>query len=312
MKKGPKSTVRRSAQEWERVNAGRRADRGAILGVGAALLPAQLCHAAHGNDAVPCVAFLLLNLTAARDLVHDRADALAFLALDPPLNLRRLRLPYDAPLTAIVAALLAAPHHKQLREFCWPYPVTAADGEAIVGALDGAASLRRVAMRGAGHLLVARAAAATLRSVAFQDDEAACCDMAPFGALRRLESDHCRMKIGLTAATLPPSLRVIGASAFYACTKLTKLDLSGLTQLRHIGDNFCTMTPLLLVVDLPPSVATIGCGCFAWCGIAVVDFSALTRLTSIGVEFCQGCTGITRTLLPPNVTHIGELMSSES
>ena len=99
--------------------------------------------------------------------------------------------------------------------------------------------------------------------------------------------------IGKTATSykIPHSVTTIGQYAFYNCTSLETIDLSG-TQVETIGDSAFFECLSLTSIDLGNSVTTIGQNAFYLCSsLTSIDFP--NSVTTIGSSAFQNCTSLT-------------------
>lgn len=81
---------------------------------------------------------------------------------------------------------------------------------------------------------------------------------------------------GMTSATLPSSLKVIGVGAFYCCVKLTDINIpETVVDINHYAFSCCIG---LTTITIPDSVEYIGSGAFSSC-------QALSRVVYKGVEY---------------------------
>ena len=94
----------------------------------------------------------------------------------------------------------------------------------------------------------------------------------------------------VTVLTFPSSLTQIGNYAFYKCSGLTSIDLSGATSLTSIGDYAFQSCSGLTSIAIPSSVISIGSNAFSGCsGLTSVNY--LAPLTN-------GCKLLLVVLLP--------------
>ena len=102
------------------------------------------------------------------------------------------------------------------------------------------------------------------------------------------------------------SLTSISSEAFSGCSGLTSVDLSGCDKLTSIGDDAFRRCTGLTSISLPSSLTGIGKTAFSNCsGLSSMDLSGCTSLTSIGNNAFQNCSGLTSITLPSSLTSIG-------
>ena len=96
----------------------------------------------------------------------------------------------------------------------------------------------------------------------------------------------------------------IGDYAFYQCSNLTSIDLSG-TQVTTIGQSAFYECTSLTSITIPDSVTTIGIFAFQSCSsLETIDLSG-TQITSIGQQAFQSCYNLTSITIPDSLTSIG-------
>ena len=94
---------------------------------------------------------------------------------------------------------------------------------------------------------------------------------------------------GITAATLPASLKVIGASAFEDCAALANFTWAGTVAGSTIGDAaFKNCSALAISATIPQVVVAIGANAFENSGLTGLTFAGTPTLTTIGAEFIKG------------------------
>ena len=103
---------------------------------------------------------------------------------------------------------------------------------------------------------------------------------------------------GITSVTFPSSLTSIGSNAFYGCSGLTSVDLSGCTSLTSIGEYaFSGCSGLTGELNLSNCTSLTSIGDFAFYGCSgltgELNLGGCTRLTSIGQSAFSGCDGLT-------------------
>ena len=100
------------------------------------------------------------------------------------------------------------------------------------------------------------------------------------------------------------TVTTIGQNAFYKCTNLTSIDLSG-TQVETIGQYAFYQCSGLTSLDLSGTqVTTIDYGAFYLCtGLISIDLG--NSVTTIGRYAFYNCTGLTSIIIPDSVTTIG-------
>lgn len=107
---------------------------------------------------------------------------------------------------------------------------------------------------------------------------------------------------GLTAVTVPQSVKIIGESAFASCRNLTEITLpSGLTAVGKYAFNLCTS---LKSINIPYGVTEIGDNAFSYC-VALTGIKIPESVTTIGREAFMYCSSIKGVTLPESVTTIG-------
>ena len=112
----------------------------------------------------------------------------------------------------------------------------------------------------------------------------------------------------ISSVFFPESHTTIRANAFYGCTGLTSLDLSGCTSLTTIRANAFYGCKGLTSLDLSGCTSLTEIGSYAFYGckdLTSLDLSGCTSLTTIGMNAFEGCTGLTGELkLPARLTEI--------
>ena len=112
----------------------------------------------------------------------------------------------------------------------------------------------------------------------------------------------------ISSVFFPESHTKIGYDAFYGCTGLTSLDLSGCTSLTTIRANAFQGCKGLTSLDLSGCTSLTEIGSYAFYGckdLTSLDLSGCTSLTTIGMNAFEGCTGLTGELkLPASLTEI--------
>ena len=115
----------------------------------------------------------------------------------------------------------------------------------------------------------------------------------------------------ISSVFFPESHTKIGYDAFYGCTGLTSLDLSGCTSLTTIRANAFQGCTGLTSLDLSGCTSLTEIGSYAFYGckdLTSLDLSGCTSLTTIGMNAFEGCTGLTGELkLPASLTEIGRV-----
>ena len=107
----------------------------------------------------------------------------------------------------------------------------------------------------------------------------------------------------LTTVTLPSSVTSIGGRAFYNCSGLEEINLSGCISLKSIDQSAFQNCASLETVLLPESLREIGTQAFWNCtGLKTVKLPA--KLTTIGGQAFEGCSSLETVLLPAKLTTI--------
>jgi hypothetical protein len=116
-------------------------------------------------------------------------------------------------------------------------------------------------------------------------------------------------------------LETICRSAFFGCTRLDNVDLTGAPKLERIDELAFRECHSLKVVRLAPSVTEICTGAFLSCvHLENLDFTQSTCLETIHDDAFRGCKSLTMVKLPSSTTNIrigafwacSGLMSNES
>jgi hypothetical protein len=111
---------------------------------------------------------------------------------------------------------------------------------------------------------------------------------------------------------LPSSVTVIGASAFYFCTRLTSISIP--SSVRSFGkDAFCGCRSMTSV-SIPSSVTSIGEGAFSFCGsLTSVSISSSVLFIGRGAfSNCSSLTGITVDRLNPAYASVDGVLFDKS
>jgi len=97
------------------------------------------------------------------------------------------------------------------------------------------------------------------------------------------------------AAPRTPKLLRVPSSLLRGCSRLSRVDTSGLHGVREVGDQCFSTCPSLTSIDLAglANVTSIGAN-FASenSSLTALDTSCLTALTSVGPRFCSGCVAM--------------------
>jgi hypothetical protein len=111
-------------------------------------------------------------------------------------------------------------------------------------------------------------------------------------AVSRLGSDDLKQIIDKTIieTILPEGLEVIGAYAFYACTRLEYIKMP--ESLRIIGTDAFTACSRIKSVRLPENVETIDAYAFSGCNNLTVD-AIPANVKTIGHRAFSNCYGLT-------------------
>ena len=107
---------------------------------------------------------------------------------------------------------------------------------------------------------------------------------------------------GLTEVTISGSVTYIGESAFWSCTGLTEVTIPG--SVTYIGDFAFVACFGLTEVTIPGSVTYIGVQAFAFCS-GLTEVTIPNSVTYIGEHAFYGCSGLTEVTIPGSVTYIG-------
>jgi hypothetical protein len=108
----------------------------------------------------------------------------------------------------------------------------------------------------------------------------------------------------LATVALPPTLAIIGPSAFAGCAALVQLDLAH-TAVALLPTAFCASCAGLATVVLPPCLARVGDDAFSGCAaLRQLDLGG-TAVVAIGGMFALRCTGLAVVRLPATLEHIG-------
>ena len=106
----------------------------------------------------------------------------------------------------------------------------------------------------------------------------------------------------MTSVSFPSTITSIGEGAFFNCTALTSIDLSGCTGLTTLNMSTFFQCTSLESVTLPSGLTSIGQSAFANCPMTQIELPS--GLTTIGVS-AFASSGLTSILLPASVTSIG-------
>ena len=115
---------------------------------------------------------------------------------------------------------------------------------------------------------------------------------------------------GFNNSTIPSDIKIIGDNAFYECSGLTSVDLSGCTSLTRIGDSaFQSCSGLTGELNLGGCTSLTSIGEFAFddCSglTGELNLGECTSLTSIGRSAFEYCSGLTSITLPSSLKAIG-------
>ena len=119
---------------------------------------------------------------------------------------------------------------------------------------------------------------------------------------RSFSSDAITSFDAITSVTIPPSVKSIGAYAFYNCRGLTSVTIPD--SVTSIGAGaFCDCRGLTSVT-IPDSVTSIGDDLFSYCS-SLKSVTIPNGVTSIGDYAFEACRGLTSVTIPNSVTYIG-------
>lgn len=106
----------------------------------------------------------------------------------------------------------------------------------------------------------------------------------------------------LKKVVLPSTIKSIGTSAFYGCSKLTEINLPlGMVAINPSAFSGCTS---LTAIAFPEGLTTIGNNAFAYCSnLKQVQWSS--TILTIGNNAFKSCDSITSLDLPSKITSIG-------
>ena len=107
---------------------------------------------------------------------------------------------------------------------------------------------------------------------------------------------------GLTKYTIPNSVTLIVAYAFYSCTSLTSVTIPD--SVTSIGDYAFKGCTSLTSVTIPDSVTSIGDAAFSGC-TSLKSITIPDRVTSIGEWTFDRCTSLINVTIPSSVRTIG-------
>ncbi len=106
---------------------------------------------------------------------------------------------------------------------------------------------------------------------------------------------------GLTAITVPESVRLICADAFEGCTELAEVNLP--EELASIGDYAFQGCKKLSGIVMPDSVTSLGAYAFEACEL-LADVTLGSGIEQIGPHTFDGCSSLTEIILPYRVQRI--------
>ena len=109
---------------------------------------------------------------------------------------------------------------------------------------------------------------------------------------------------------IPGSFEIIGVSAFYEKTKLTKIQFDDGSKLKTIGANAFSLCSNLQVFNFPTSLETIGKNAFRNCtSLQKADFSNHFNLTLIDESAFENCISMISILFPEQTETSSNLIS---
>lgn len=106
----------------------------------------------------------------------------------------------------------------------------------------------------------------------------------------------------LEKVVLPSTIKSIGSSAFYGCSKLTEINLpTGIVTINPSAFNGCSS---LTTIVFPEGLTTIGNNAFAYCSkLKQIQWSS--TILTIGNNAFKSCDSLTSLALPSKITSIG-------
>ena len=152
------------------------------------------------------------------------------------------------------------------------------------------------------------------------------------GSVTRIEKNAFALRYGLTAITIPASVRSIGEYAFYYCVDLTTVIFGENSRLTEIENAAFISCKSLTSLRLPASLRKIGSAAFRDCialesvcfannsmlselesaafigceKLSTFDFGVGCILGSVGDSAFSGCKSLTAITIPAAVTTIGK------
>ncbi|MBE7076738.1 MAG: leucine-rich repeat domain-containing protein [Clostridiales bacterium] len=122
--------------------------------------------------------------------------------------------------------------------------------------------------------------------------------------LLEIGADALKNCPNVTYVKIPDTLTTLGSGAFFGCTKLESIDLSG-TTLTSVASSAFYQCSSIKEVKLPETVTTIGNHTFAFCSsLEYLDFP--DGLTGLGSSALNNCTSLKELILPEGFSYIGE------
>ena len=111
---------------------------------------------------------------------------------------------------------------------------------------------------------------------------------------------------GITKVILPRSLKVIGDSAFYGCSKLTAVGFHPNSTITTIGVGAFADCTALTDIHVPESVTMIDDNAFEGCtALRSVTFQGNSSLANVGSEAFQRCRALVEIRFPASLETLG-------